>query len=495
MRVSVLLKAIGSVTLVALAGCGKRTLTRPVPVLPLECKIVPGPVERTDSITVALLDAVDPGHAPRARNSSERILFTHLYETLITVNCLGEAQAGLAEAWQRGKGGRRWTFELRQGAQFWDGTPVTARDVVKSWPHAAVEFMTPSAGIDSATVAGDRVLHVYFEKSHRSVPRVLSSPVFAVAKPSRDSHWPLGSGYYRIETLEKGSGGTSNHKALVHTAFGSEGPVIRFIETSIHETRDLLEGEIDVMVTCDPTVIDYAASRPQLLTGALPWDRTYVLLSTTRVQELKRGGKVGTISSDLSDGLAQDAVRSDARGYRPPSWWEDLRGCGELSNAVSRYAAVPQGADSLSGLRRVLYDLDDPVARDLAGRIVALATSSPALSPGTADITSAIPGLTNDRLGIIAEGVTQRELNSSLRSGDDFAYVVPVPRRPPDPCYEARKLMNRAHWLAALEDDFPDALIPLVDTRLHVIANRNRVELIVDWYGNILLMNGISMER
>ncbi len=495
MRLSVLLHIIGAVVLVAVAGCGKRQMVRPEVMLAPECEILSGPTEFADSVRVVLLDAVRPTHAPWARNASEQLLFRHLYETLITVDCLGEVQSGLAGSWRSGEGGRRWTFELREDAEFWDGTPVTARDVARSWQHTVSESMTQGASIDSVTVVSDRILHVYLKRPHRRIPRALSAPAFAVAKSSEDSLWPLGSGPYRIVPWGRWSAGMSQRTITAHPAFGMDGPVIKFVEATMYDERDLLEGGIDVMVTDDSAVIEYAASRPQLSTIALPWNRTYVLLSISRVEKLRWGSTLSTFSSDLSDALARDAVRGAARGYRPPSWWDDLSHCSDLFAAVPLFPSAPRYVYSSSGLRRILYDVNDPIARDLAERIVALAATDPFVSPEAAAIASAVPGLISDTAGIAAEGVTRSELDLSLRYGDDFAYIIPISRRPPDPCHEAHKLVNRARWLSTFKVDFSKALIPLVDTRLHVIVNRSKVGLIVDWYGNILIANEMLLGR
>ena len=40
-----------------------------------------------------------------------------------------DAQPGLAESWTSSEDGLTWTFTLREGAMFRDGTPVTAEDV------------------------------------------------------------------------------------------------------------------------------------------------------------------------------------------------------------------------------------------------------------------------------------------------------------------------------------------------------------------------------
>lgn len=492
MRVSLFWQTVAAAALVVLAACGKPQLTMRVSMFPPECGLLPEPARAADSITVALLDTAPPELAPWSGETGERVLIHQLYETLITVDCLGEVRTGLAESWMKEDGGRQWTFELREGARFWDGVPVTAGDVAWIWRHGLAEPAMRYAGIDSIRTGGDRDLHVFFNQRHRRVPRVLSSRAFAVAVSYDDSPWPVGSGPYRVAASRGGFGSVAKHTVTAHPPFGEVGTVIRFLEADTYEARDLLEGVIDVVVTDDPAVIEYATTRSQVTTIPLPWDRTYVLLSTSRVRDLRQGGTPRTISRDFTDRLARDAVRSDARGYQRPSWWDELRNCSALTPTFASLSLMPRGANESFGSKRILYQLDDPVARDLAERIVALAAVDPAVSLEAAEIVSAVPGLSGDGTRIVAEGVTKDELAMSLRTGDDFAYVVSLARRPADPCYEARKLLDRARWLVLLGDDFAKALVPLVDTRMHLIANEEKVGLAIDWYGN-LIVNGTPL--
>ncbi|MFQ6104649.1 MAG: ABC transporter substrate-binding protein [Candidatus Glassbacteria bacterium] len=495
MRISFLLVTIGVTTLVVLTTCHKKPVTKPAMILQPECMIQPGEVEATDSITVALVDEVVPEHAPWPRNASEQLLFRHLYETLLTINCLGEVRAGLAETWSSGDGGRRWSFELREGARFWDQTPVTAGDVAGSWQRASVETMAFTAGIDSTAVTGDRILHLYFNSPYRKVPRMLADPEFAVVRWYADTRWPVGTGPYRKEPGEGDLAGGTELVITVEPVAETKGPVIMFLGSSNSDTRDLLDRVVDVAITNDPAVIEYAYNRPKLSAVALPWDRTYVLLSTSRVRKLQRGGTVGTLPQKLLKGLARDAVRAEARGYMPPSWWDDLHACGELYTETGRDSLYKPGASNTRGLRRIIYDTKDPVARDLAERIVALAAADPTASLEAAALALAVPGLASDTPRTIAEGVTDRELALSLRDGDDFAYVVAIPRRPADPCYEARKLINRAQWLASWEGDLTTVLVPLVDTRRYVIVTDENIGLMFDWNVSILITNGLFWER
>ena len=124
----------------AAAGCGSTArVARGEPALPIPaprdsaCDVIAGPAITPDSFVIALTQPVDPAHAPAPENDAERLVFRQLYETLIRVDCLGRVLPGLAESWTRDVVSRPWTFTLRTDARFWDGAPVSARDVVAAW--------------------------------------------------------------------------------------------------------------------------------------------------------------------------------------------------------------------------------------------------------------------------------------------------------------------------------------------------------------------------
>jgi hypothetical protein len=203
------------------------------------------------------------------------------------------------------------------------------------------------------------------------------------------------------------------------------------------------------------------------------------MLSTSRARELRDGGDPRGIPSELLDKLAQDAVRSDARGFRGSVWWGNTRGCDVLAADAPDHSPLR----SLSGVQRILYDADDPIARDIAERIVALAASDPAETPETAAYASAIPGLVGGAARIVADGVTSAALAQGLRAGDDFGYVVSLPLRPAERCYSVRRLLKRAPWLAGV--DLSEALIPLVEADRHAIVDAGKTGLAVDWNNRV----------
>ncbi len=472
---------IGLATLALLSqDCGPRAGVQTDATGVARCAVLAGATALPDTIRLALPDRLDLARAPVPGNYSESVLFRHLYETLVRLDCEGAVQPGLAGSWRAESAGRVWRFELREGARFWDGFPVTAAGVLAAWSGEPARTALAAAGIDSVRAVDDRALRVYLGVARAEPPGVLARPELNVAHVTDLTPWPTGSGPYRIGAIASGSAGAL---MLVRASGESDGPVLAFWSASGRDARDLLEGAIDLAVSSDPAVIDYGTTRPGYTTLPLPWDRTYLLLSTTRVRELLAGegsgvGSVVELPAELTTSLARDAVRGDARAHRPPAWWHESAACRAVDPGVG-LPAVPAGAYRRSGVRRIVYSDGDAVARALAERIAALASAGPA-SASSRGLAAVVPGLL-EAVPLHAVGLGADEYEATLRVGDDFAYVLGVLRRAFDVCHEMFTLARRAEWLAVGRVDLAAAVIPLVDTRRYLIARPNRIALALDW--------------
>src|SRR5256885_1218657 len=155
------------------------------------CRIAPGPGAKRDEVAVPLADPIEATHAPLPRNDAERFVFAELYETLIRVDCAGRVLPGLAQSWEAS--GDRWTFTLRDDARFWDGAPVTARDVLASWRAR------DSAFAQSATVVSDRTIAV---RPPVAPVQPLADPALAVTKRAPGGDWPIGTGGHWVSATD-----------------------------------------------------------------------------------------------------------------------------------------------------------------------------------------------------------------------------------------------------------------------------------------------------
>ena len=85
----------------------------------------------------------------------------HIYEPLIIRDHAGQLVPALAVTWRQANNPLVWTFDLRPGVTFHDGTPLTARDVVFSIERARLptsDLATRLKAISSIEAAGpDRI--------------------------------------------------------------------------------------------------------------------------------------------------------------------------------------------------------------------------------------------------------------------------------------------------------------------------------------------------
>ncbi len=96
--------------------------------------------------------------APLERDLSS--LYALVYESLVTIDDDYRPQPLLCERWEQTGNGKTWTFYLRSGVTFSDGTPLTADDVV-----ATVQYILDKAKDETSTDKGYYANLRYFIKS------------------------------------------------------------------------------------------------------------------------------------------------------------------------------------------------------------------------------------------------------------------------------------------------------------------------------------------
>jgi len=460
--------AAGAILLAAWSGCSP-TLRSVHEGSGDPCEVVRGSSAPEDTITVVVTDSVTvriPLRVPLARNAPEQLMFNLQYQTLLTVDCSNQERPGLAQSWDCK--GRQWTFRLRPDARFWDGTTVTAADVVQSWRF----FGEP---IESLVAVDDRMLVVRFAQRLRDA-RILSSPGFAVTKMDDRYGLSVGTGPYRTDD------DVARGDFFLHPV-GENDPTIHLVMVDKRDVRDLLARSVDLVITSDPGLIEYAAGQPRFAITALAWNSTYVLLAPARARALRGGRTPPGLPPSFLEAMAKDAVRAQARGAATPVWWEATGECtGE---------PTLRGLDRLdAGERRILFDVGDATARDLAERLVAVAAMDPRQSVEAEVVASAVPGMVGGSAKLVSAGVRLETLDSRLWGGGEVAYIVALPHSVPDACIAASELASRAPWLVAGGVALADALIPLVDTRPHAIVARGRVGLVLNGFGGVTIKAG-----
>jgi Bacterial extracellular solute-binding proteins, family 5 Middle len=394
------------------------------------CTLAAGPgAAARDTVSIAVTDPVDRARAPVPRSDAERLVFAQLYETLLQLDCQGRAVPGLATAWEQS--GDSWTFTLRDGARFWDGAPVTARDVAAAWRSR------DSALARAVTITGDRAFTV---RAPDTPLQAFADRALAITKPAPGGGWPIGTG-----SRWTSGGDPDTPDLIVARPVQRAGLAVAKIATiSPTGVRDALDGGADLLITRDPTALEYAVRLSGYVDLPLEWNRTYVLLSP---------GHDHPDAGELRLESLRDAVHGDAR---PAEWHEagrfwlaDLKRCDVRS----------RDASGAPGMRhRIVYDQSDRSAADLAARLVGLGV----LGRGT-----------------VAAGVPPAAFPAALRAGGDAWYVIDAPRRVYDACRAAA--LELPPWIAG------GTIEPLLDVRAHAAVRRGMPRLALEWDGTLRL--------
>lgn len=149
------------------------------------------------------------------RSNSERsvqqALMGNVYETLVTFNDEQAIASGLAARWAQTTDGLRYTFFLRNGLTFSDGTPLDASSVVRSLQQTLAGDHTNDGLSNITAVENNDARSVTFTLSSPN-PRLLpalASQAGAIVNPNAKNpdfaHHSYGSGPFIVNAVQPGS--------------------------------------------------------------------------------------------------------------------------------------------------------------------------------------------------------------------------------------------------------------------------------------------------
>jgi peptide/nickel transport system substrate-binding protein len=233
---------------------------------------------------VGLPAALDP---MAALEGAGALVSRQVFDTLVAYReASTDVEPALALRWSVSRDALTWSFTLRDGVRFHDGTPLTAKEAAASFERWLKAEGRPAGGavwtallrgvpgvVKDVRAADARTLRIVLFQPYAPLLTVLAHPGFGIAKSAiaiDGSQALLGSGPYRL--AEAVPGRMVLEAAAAHWTGGARASRLTFVEMGSDEQA---EGELDArsldvwFPPGPPRRIEGAASIPGLHVGFL----------------------------------------------------------------------------------------------------------------------------------------------------------------------------------------------------------------------------------
>ena len=210
--------------------------------------------QRADAIIGLQLEPphLDPTSA--AAGAIDQVLYANVFEGLTRFGPDGSVQPGLAASWTISDDGLSYTFQLREGVTFHDGTTFEASDVVFSLDRARAEDSTNAqkalfAGIERVEALGDSIVRIYLAAPQGNFLFNLAWGDAVMVGPESIGdikNLPIGTGAFRFKQWRRGDQISLTRNAdYWGEAALLEGATFKFISEPTAAYAAMLAGDID----------------------------------------------------------------------------------------------------------------------------------------------------------------------------------------------------------------------------------------------------------
>ena len=222
-------------------------------------------------------DQLDP-HMTSSYFSFE--VLENVYDTLVQPDADLEMQPALAESWETSEDQLTWTFHLREGVTFHDGTPLTADDVVYSY-NRIIDGELANAyrfgSVEKVTAADELTVEIALTAP---APNLLSSiggfkGMAIVLEENVESgdikNKPIGTGPFAFDAYSTGD----SISLTANADYWGGAPEIagvnfRFISEATTALADLQAGEIHWTDSIPEQQVASLTSNPDVEVGKVP---------------------------------------------------------------------------------------------------------------------------------------------------------------------------------------------------------------------------------
>ena len=232
------------------------------------------------TLTVAIGNDIDTLDPAAQATSSVMAIEDMIVQELTSLNQSGKAEPSLATSWTQAPDGLSWTFNLRQGVKFSDGTPFNAA-AVKFNIDRVLSAKTYKADpnvfvvIKNVDVLGTYKVRLNLKSSFPALPIALSLPIAGIISPASASKSPntveqikvpVGTGPYKYSSYVP-----NDHLTMVAnphywgTKPSYETQVYRFVPDAATGLALFQSGQAQVVTSLPQTSITELTAEKELL--------------------------------------------------------------------------------------------------------------------------------------------------------------------------------------------------------------------------------------
>jgi peptide/nickel transport system substrate-binding protein len=219
-------------------------------------------------------------------NYPQALVATQYLEELVSKNKAGDIIPWLATKWSEASDGLSWTFTLKSGVKFTDGTPLTSAAVVANVAHLQNPKTQSSTGylalqkVTSVTAVDDLTARINLSQPDSSLLDSLSQPWLAIESPTAllrpmatNCESPVGTGPFIVKAWNR----QQNISLVRNDSYNSppadaahSGPAYlkaidwRFLPDSASRYAALKAGTVDLIDNVQPDTIVAAQKQKDL---------------------------------------------------------------------------------------------------------------------------------------------------------------------------------------------------------------------------------------
>jgi peptide/nickel transport system substrate-binding protein len=326
-------------------------VTQPMPTRALGQGVLPTQVIRRELRIGApgVPSAVDPG---AALEGISPLIARQVFDTLVAWReGSTEVEPALATRWNVSRDGMVWSFNVREGVKFHDGSPLTALEIAasferqlrpesqgtnKTWP---ILLRGVPGVLKEVRAPNSRTVEIALVQPYAPLLTVLAHPALAIAKPSQAADAPgrlIGTGPYRLVDASVGRLALEAMPGYWGGSPRSERLVFLDVSADDEAESELDSRSLDVWFpTAPPRRTEGALSAPSLRIGYLAFQTEKDPFSR---RTLRQAVAAALDPAILGQTLARAAI--PLQSFLPPGVWGRREGSPILGGSRTTVKAL-----------------------------------------------------------------------------------------------------------------------------------------------------------